>query len=733
MEIFRKRPLCMILCMMLGGFALFWRLDGLSAVLVFSATAISDAVFLFLRRRTGRFVPVLLFCVLLSFLLSHLYFGLWFPADRRIKGEREIEATVTDIDYADASRTVFTVKTEPIDDIPLSRYRLRILLTRGGSTLTPGERIRFQGKILPLLKEDGSTKDLSAYADGCSGSVEIDNYTSLFRNESDPRRSLSALRTEIKGYLETVGKDASPLLCALFLGDKSDLSGTAKLDFRRIGISHLLAVSGMHLAILTAFLHRLLLIFGVGKKSRIALSSLFSLFYMALTGFCPSVLRAGVMLLIASLLFLFASASDSVTTLALSVFIICLFTPYAIFDLSLLLSALATLGILAAPKPKAEGKIRPLRRLLLTTLLSVLFSFFAVGATLSVTVFSFGRLSLLSLFSTLLFGVLIELLMISGILALPFGFFLPTEIPLSFLSSKILRLAGIFSDLKSIYPAADFLPTKILTVLFTLGFCLFLVLKIKRKRLVVGGLFFLLLAVFVSAGICSRSVLSVSGAEYSVGESGDEFIVATEKGHTTLIAGKNSDGAEVAAFLSDGHITELDSLVLPAYSGKLPAFLRKLTSALKVRSVTLPIPQSNRERFHLHAVETVLQEGRVSCRLVAPQSTFLESGILFCFHRQEENSVVFTFSASDHTVACFSDGTAKDDTVTKDALLRAQAVIFGESGSAYKTPYTFPVQDYPATRVVLSSEGVTVSDRGLSALFSRGGILLRQPIKAKLY
>ena len=228
-------------------------------------------------------------------------------------------------------------------------------------------------------------------------------------------------------------------------------------------------------------------------------------------------------------------------------------------------------------------------------------------------------------------------------------------------------------------------------------------------------------------------MLSVSGAEYSVGESGDEFIVATEKGHTTLIAGKNSDGAEVAAFLSDGHITELDSLVLPAYSGKLPAFLRKLTSALKVRSVTLPIPQSNRERFHLRAVETVLQEARVSCRLVAPQSTFSESGILFRFLRQEENSVVFTFSASDHTVACFSDGTAKDDTVTKDALLRAQAVIFGSSGSAYKTPYTFPVQDYPATRVVISSEGVTVTDKGLSALFSRGGILLRQPIKAKLY
>ena len=82
MEIFRKRPLCMILCMMLGGFALFWRLDGLSAVLVFSATAISVVVFLFLRRRTGRFVSVLLFCVLLSFFLSHLYFGLWFPADR---------------------------------------------------------------------------------------------------------------------------------------------------------------------------------------------------------------------------------------------------------------------------------------------------------------------------------------------------------------------------------------------------------------------------------------------------------------------------------------------------------------------------------------------------------------------------------------------------------------------------------------------------------------------------
>lgn len=92
-------------------------------------------------------------------------------------------------------------------------------------------------------------------------------------------------------------QEYSGLVCAVVLGSRTDLPDEQYELFQQLGIQHLLAVSGMHLALLTGMFSLLLKRLFRSDRLRILFSMAFVLFYMLLTGMSPSVSRAGIMLL----------------------------------------------------------------------------------------------------------------------------------------------------------------------------------------------------------------------------------------------------------------------------------------------------------------------------------------------------------------------------------------------------------------------------------------------------
>ncbi len=86
---------------------------------------------------------------------------------------------------------------------------------------------------------------------------------------------------------------------AIILGEKSGLEVEVKNNFIQSGVLHLLAVSGLHVGFLFIFITLLLKrILGLGEKSFLLLTSTIIISYMFLTGLSPSVIRAGLMVLI---------------------------------------------------------------------------------------------------------------------------------------------------------------------------------------------------------------------------------------------------------------------------------------------------------------------------------------------------------------------------------------------------------------------------------------------------
>ena len=156
-----------------------------------------------------------------------------------------------------------------------------------------------------------------------------------------PARMGRAMREKISAIFQG---DTAGFLTAILTGNKSGLSEEGAAALSEAGLYHILAVSGMHCGFLLA-----LVTFLTGRHRR-RLTALCALpllvFYAALTGGSPSVLRACVMLAFLLAAPLFRRDSDGPTALLAALFLILLANPFAAASISLQLSFAAMAGIL---------------------------------------------------------------------------------------------------------------------------------------------------------------------------------------------------------------------------------------------------------------------------------------------------------------------------------------------------------------------------------------------------
>jgi len=140
-------------------------------------------------------------------------------------------------------------------------------------------------------------------------------------------------------------KDANAVIKGIMLGDKSDFSEELSTSFSETGISHITAVSGLHLSIIFEALFVLLILLKIRKKYIIFISPLI-LIFCSIIGFTPSIIRASVMIFISLLALIFKRQYDSITALFISAFVILVHNPYLIYSISFILSFASTLFII---------------------------------------------------------------------------------------------------------------------------------------------------------------------------------------------------------------------------------------------------------------------------------------------------------------------------------------------------------------------------------------------------
>ena len=135
-------------------------------------------------------------------------------------------------------------------------------------------------------------------------------------------------------------------LKAVLLGEKTDMPVSFYSELKRSGLSHVAAVSGMHLSYIVLLLSAFCKLLRMKKRTFSFFIIIFSLCFMLLTGLTPSVVRATIMIFCIYSGNLLIRRSDSLTSLGLAALIIVIPNPYVAFNSSFLLSFGATAGIL---------------------------------------------------------------------------------------------------------------------------------------------------------------------------------------------------------------------------------------------------------------------------------------------------------------------------------------------------------------------------------------------------
>lgn len=381
---------------------------------------------------------------------------------------------------------------------------------------------------------------------------------------------INKLRNALKNNLRTLlPSDTASIAIALFLGDSSLIEDTQKQTFSNASLSHVLAISGMHVTYVIVGCSWILNRFDKRKSKYVFI--VFLIFFAQLVGGSPSVIRAVIMSSIMIASKIFYRKSDVINNISISCFIILIINPYNILNLGFQLSFLGTLGIVLfnkkieeylddlhfdkyklSNKNKKHNKSEAINKNKSTNLKKlkslIITSISANILILPILIYNFNIFSVTFLFSNILISPILGIIFLIGYItviisvvsikiAIPFAKFLNILI-------KIFNYIAIFSSNIEITRVLVTTPNIITVVLYYIAIIYFFYYRSKVinninykmcKRIIVIFSIVLILAKFIPIHNNNFKIFFID-----VGQ-GDSTLIITKANKTILIDGGGSE------------------------------------------------------------------------------------------------------------------------------------------------------------------------------------------------
>lgn len=229
------------------------------------------------------------------------------------------------------------------------------------------------------------------------------------------QRWTELLRADFRTVAGALDADAAGLLPGLVVGDTSELPSRVEQEFLDAGMSHLTAVSGSNVAIVCGAVLVLARVLRCGPQVAALLAGLALLGFVAVVGYEPSVLRAGVMGAVGLLALVLGRRGSALPALAVAVCVLGIADPEMAVSMGFVLSVVATAGlVLVAPRWSRALADRGLPRLVADALVVPTVAFLVTAPVIAGMA---GEVSLVSIVANLLASPVVAPITVLGAVA----------------------------------------------------------------------------------------------------------------------------------------------------------------------------------------------------------------------------------------------------------------------------------------------------------------------------
>ena len=575
-----KRTLAVTGFTMLGTLSVFCNIQSVKAICVAITAAFIALLFcLFFRKvRENKTLPTVFGFIIVSLLIL-LISNQNYIRISQAYNEKEISVSgyLTSTPYKQNGKNYYIIKTESVNGRN-QKINIRIV-SSSPIDFKPTDKINAKVKVFLLGADDemylnyykSKALTLGAFP---TGEITVQKSASLRID-----RLILLLREKMKNsIMQFLPNDYGAVITGLVLGDKTTLSEKTKNAFRFCGVSHLFAVSGLHITVWSMLFFRIISKLKMSANKASAVSVLFCVFFMALTGFNPPVIRSGFMMIMIYISNLISREADAFNSIGLSLTVMLMINPYEAISVSLLLSVLATVGILTISAPILSLLTSKLDRiksskikLFVYSVMSIISVSISVSVfTVPIYIFTFKSISTLQILSNLLMVSLGTLCMeISGFAAILLVAGLnavgkPLLISAGLLSKLLTQIAYSLSLFRySLFPLNTELSAVLIIIFAFVGITMYFI-KYKNKK-VITVLSAVAIVLFSAANLMSW-ISDYGKLKLSVADVGNgTAVVMSYKGKNIVFSCEGEYFAESAIcdIMNIYGISTIDYLCLP--------------------------------------------------------------------------------------------------------------------------------------------------------------------------
>lgn len=328
-----------------------------------------------------------------------------------------------------------------------------------------GDCLKFKAKVKLLKEFEGISYAGYLRQRGVVGVAYVDDLLK-YGHKFSVWEWLYSAKNAFQGVLmDFFAEPDASFMDGLLLGSRSGLPKELTNNFNATGLTHIIAISGYNISLVIVIIN---ILFGfLGRRARVVLGSIFIVLFVLFVGASAAVVRAAIMGVISLLALYFGRKYFVSSALFFAVFLMVFWNPYILmYDKGAWLSFLATAGIVyVSPLMEPYFAFMPNKFALReATLMTVS----AQVLVLPIIIFSFGRLSLISVVANIFVLPFIPWAMLFGFVAVLFSWISSfLALIFAFVAHLILTLIVVLVNFFAALPFAS-LEFEDVSILFVL-------------------------------------------------------------------------------------------------------------------------------------------------------------------------------------------------------------------------------------------------------------------------